>query len=73
MQAVHFFNLGGFAGVPCASAAGVASLFDPATQAGARHLNGAGFNLVHLREETFIVNPITMSGPQTEIDHSARK
>lgn len=69
---VHFSNVGCFAGAVCATAPAVVSLMDPSTQDGHRHLEGSGFNLVHLLEDELIINPVYLPGPQTELAYKRR-
>ena len=67
---VHFSNVGCFAGAVCAAAPAVASLLDPSTRVGHRHLDGSGFNLVHLQEGDLVINPVLLPGAQSEIARS---
>lgn len=61
---IHYANIGLFAGVPCAAAAGVAFGLDPSTERSMRFLDNSGYNLVVVKDGRMVVQPVALPGEQ---------
>lgn len=61
---IHYHNVGVRRGMLCASADGVAFGLDPFAEGAMRFLDRSGFNLVTVKEQRMIVQPMTLQDEQ---------
>lgn len=64
---IHFSSVGTFHGVTSAALAGVAFNLDPTTATSMRFLDSIGFNLVMVRDQHMIVQPMMLPGEHREV------
>lgn len=55
---IHYSHIGLFGGIPCVSAPGIAMGIAPDALQGLRLTDAAGFNLCHVIDGRFVVNPV---------------
>ena len=55
---IHYSHVGLYAGIPCVSAPGIAKGIAPDAQRGVRLTDSLGFNVCHIIEDQFVVNPM---------------
>ena len=68
---IHYTNIGLFAGVPCVSAPGIAMGIAPDAQRGLRMHDCLGFNVCHIIDGRFIVNPVITQAESRTIKYDA--
>lgn len=61
---IHFNNIGLFHGIPSAAAAGVAFGLEPTSTDSMKFVDNSGYNLVFVKQNQMIVQPMAMPGEQ---------
>ncbi len=69
---IHFNNFGAFHGVPTLAGGHVAFMLDAHEADGMKFINGSGFNVITVKDQTFIINPVILPGEQTVLHHIRR-
>jgi len=64
---IHFSSVGSFHGITSAALAAVAFNLDPTTPTSMRFLDNSGFNLVMVRDQHMIVQPMLLPGEHREV------